>query len=194
MLKLLIALGLTPLLLAQFSDVHQGFGLDIGSNGSGVFFSRQYTHESGKYSLSGELRFYDIKASDETIVYDWYYNQYQSVGGKSLLLVPFFLGSNYYPFAGMIANNFSPFVTFKSGPILTINGQESGRFINRWVNSETHGSWGGFAGVGAEIRTVSSTTIMLQMGYEYLPLAKISDGEKDYSGLLIHISFNRLKK
>ena len=83
MLKLLIAVGLPSFLVAQFNDVHQGFGLDIGSNGSGIFLARQYTHESGKYSLSGELRFYDIKASEETIVYDWYYNQYQSVGGKS---------------------------------------------------------------------------------------------------------------
>ena len=184
-----------PLVIeGQFDHVHNGFGLDIGSSGSGVFIMRQYNHNSGNYSLSGELRFYDIKSSNETIVYDWYTNQYKSVSGISLILMPAFLGANYYPFSGKIANNFSPFITIKVGPLLTLNGLEKGRFLHRWSNAETHWSAGGFFGVGAELRLVNMTSVMIHLGYEYLPLSRIADGKNDYSGLLIHIAFNRLKK
>ena len=190
----LLTVGIPVLLIGQFDHVHNGIGLDIGSSGSGVFIMRQYTHTSQKYSLSGELRFYDIKASNEIIVYDWYSNQYRSVGGKSLILMPAFFGANYYPFAGQIANNFSPFITLRGGPLFTLNGLETGKFVQRWSNAETHWSAGGFFGVGTEFRLVNMTSVLLHVGYEYLPLSRIADGENDYSGLLIHIAFNRLKK
>ena len=191
MLKQLIALGFPSLLVAQFSNVHEGFGLDIGSNGSGIFFSRHYTHESGKYSLSGELRFYDIKASDETIVYDWYYNQYQSVGGKSLLLVPFFLGSNYYPFAGKIANNFSPFINIKFGPIFILDGAENGSFKQKWYDKvEYYRSWGGFFGIGADIINSNNTILTVRVGYDELPMPQKIDGRNKYSGALVRFGFN----
>tara|TARA_Y100000590_G_scaffold70909_1_gene77724 strand:+ start:860 stop:1453 length:594 start_codon:yes stop_codon:yes gene_type:complete len=193
-LSILFAIIFPELLSGRFDDVHNGFGIDIGSNGSGVFILRQYTHNSEMFSLSGELRFYDIKASNETIVYDWYSNQYKSISGVSLVLIPTFFGANYYPFAGKIANNFSPFITFKSGPLLTVNGLESGKFIQRWSNAETHWSLGGFFGLGAELRLVNMTSVMFHIGYEFLPLSKDADGRKDYSGLLIHIAFNRLKR
>ena len=164
----LFTVGIPVLLIGQFDHVHNGFGLDIGSSGSGVFIMRQYTHTSQKYSLSGELRFYDIKASNEIIVYDWY--------------------SNFF------FNNFSPFITLRGGPLFTLNGLETGKFVQRWRNAETHWSAGGFFGVGTEFRLVNMTSVLLHVGYEYLPLSRIADGENDYSGLLIHIAFNRLKK
>jgi hypothetical protein len=35
---------------------------------------------------------------------------------------------------------------------------------------------------------------MVMVGFEYLPLNKKTDGKKDYSGFLIHLSFNRRAK
>ena len=78
--------------------------------------------------------------------------------------------------------------------MLTVNGLESGKFIQRWSNAETHWSLGGFFGLGAELRLVNMTSVMFHIGYEFLPLSKDADGRKDYSGLLIHIAFNRLKR
>jgi len=66
-----LTLFLPIILFGQFDQVTNGFGLDIGSNGSGIFVTRNYIHNSEKTSLNGEIRFYDIKADDETIVYDY---------------------------------------------------------------------------------------------------------------------------
>ena len=90
-MKLFFCFIFSSLLFGGFDQIYNGFGLDIGSNGSGIFITRQVTHESEYYSLNGEMRFYDIKASDETIVYNYYSGQYQSVGGKGLIMFQFSL-------------------------------------------------------------------------------------------------------
>jgi hypothetical protein len=181
-------------LLGQFEQVTNGFGLDIGSSGSGMFIMRNYVHASERLALNGELRFYDIKAEDETIVYDYYTGQYKSVGGKSLVMLPVFVGGNYYPFVGKIENNFSPFIAIKGGIVTTVNGQEFGTFSERWGKPDIQYSPGGFFGVGIDFKIVGQSSVMVMVGYEYLPLKKETDGKKDYSGFLIHLSFNRRAK
>ena len=178
-------------LFGQFDQVTNGFGLDIGSSGSGMFIIRNYVHASERIALNGEVRFYDIKAEDETIVYDYYTGQYKSVGGKSLVMLPVFFGGNYYPFVGKIENNFSPFIAIKGGVVTTVDGDESGTFSERWKKSDIQFSPGGFLGVGIDFKIVGQSSVMVMVGFEYLPLKKEADGKKDYSGFLIHLSFNR---
>ena len=98
--KILLNIFLCSTLFSQFDQLYNGFGVDIGTSGSGIFLTRQAIHDSKYFSLNGEIRLYDIKASDETIVYDYYSGHYQTVGGKSLFMLPFFFGSNYYLFNG----------------------------------------------------------------------------------------------
>ena len=99
------------------------------------------------------------------------------------------------PFAGEIANNFSPFVTLRGGPIFTIDGEETGdNFMERWSNSQTHWSPGGFIGGGVEFKWVNLSSVILHIGVDILPLSQTADGRKDYSGMLIHIAFNRFRK
>ncbi len=181
-------------LFGQFDQVQNGFGLDIGSSGSGMFITRHYIHASEKFVLNGELRFYDIKAEDETIVYDYYSGQYKTVGGKSLFMLPAFIGTNYYPFVGKIENNFSPFIVVKGGVITTVDGKESGTFSERWKNPILQFSPGGFVGCGIDFKMVGQSSVSAMVGYEILHLNKIADGKKDYSGFLIHLSFNRRAK
>ena len=88
-MRILLSLTFCSTLFADFNQIYNGFGLDIGTNGSGIFVTRQAIHDSENYSLNAEVRFYDIKASDETIVYNYYSGQYQTVGGKSLVMLPF---------------------------------------------------------------------------------------------------------
>jgi|TARA_Y100000294_G_C8554643_1_gene336718 hypothetical protein len=181
-------------LLGQFDQVTNGFGLDIGSSGSGMFIMRNYIHASEKLALNGEVRFYDIKADDETIVYDYYTGQYKSVGGQSLVMLPVFIGGNYYPFVGKIENNFSPFIAIKGGVVTTVNGDEFGHFRRRWKEPTIQYTPGGFLGVGIDFKIVGQSSVMVMVGFEYLPLKKETDGKKDYSGFLIHLSFNRRAK
>ena len=190
----LIILLFPVLVLGNFDHVSNGFGLDIGSSGSGIFIMRNYGHSSERYSLNGELRYYDIKADDETIVRDYYTGQYKTLGGKSLFMLPAFIGANYYPFVGKIENNFSPFITVKGGMLTTVDGREFGSFSERWKNSEIQFSPGGFLGVGIDFKMVGQSTVMVMVGFELLPLKKIADGKNNYSGFLIHLSFNRRAK
>ena len=190
-MKIFFSFLFPVLLLGQFDQAFNGFGLDIGSSGSGMFITRQLTHTSEIYSLNGELRFYDIKADDETIVYDYYTGQYQSVGGKSLFMMPLLIGANYYPFTGKIENNFSPFITARAGAVLTVDGKEFGTFSQRWKNPDTQISPGGFIGIGIDLKMVGQSSVSTMVGLELLPLNEQADGQNNYSGFLIHLSFNR---
>ena len=181
-------------LFGQFDQITNGFGLDIGSSGSGMFVTRHYFHSSEKIALNSELRFYDIKAEEETIVYDYYTGQYKTVGGKSLFMIPVFFGTNYYPFVGKIENNFAPFIALKGGVVTTVDGREFGTFSERWKNPDVQYSPGGFVGVGIDFKIVGQSSVMAMVGVELLPLNQEADGEKDYSGFLIHLSFNRRAK
>ena len=181
-------------LFGQFDQITNGFGLDIGSSGSGMFVTRHYFHASEKIALNSELRFYDIKAEEETIVYDYYTGQYKTVGGKSLFMIPVFFGTNYYPFVGKIENNFAPFIALKGGVVTTVDGREFGTFSERWKNPDVQYSPGGFVGVGIDFKIVGQSSVMVMVGVELLPLNQEADGEKDYSGFLIHLSFNRWAK
>jgi len=195
-MKIIIHFLVFPiLLLGQFSKTQYGLGLDIGSSGSGIFFNHMWTNTTETMSLITEFRFFDVKGDEETIVYDYWTNQYSTVGGQNLVLLPMLAGVNYYPFAGKIANNFSPFVTLRGGPIFTIDGEETGdNFMERWSNSQTHWSPGGFIGGGVEFKWVNLSSVILHIGVDILPLSQTADGRKDYSGMLIHIAFNRFRK
>ena len=182
------------LLLGQFNERYRGFGLDIGSSGSGVFITFSSLHSSEKISLNSELRFYDIKAPDETLVYDYYSGQTRNAGGISLVMFPAFVGVNYYPFAGKIENNFSPFITTRGGLVFTIDGKETGSFKNRWTSAKTQFSPGGFIGAGVDFKMVGQTFVSTMFGLEIIKLNEAADSVEDYSGFLIHLSFNRRLK
>ena len=191
---ILIVCFVPILLKGQFNDRYRGFGLDIGSSGSGLFVTFSSLHSSQKMSLNGEFRFYDIKAPDETLVYDYYSGQTRNAGGISLVMFPLFFGVNFYPFVGKIENNFSPFITTRGGIVFTIDGKESGTFKNRWTKANTQFSPGGFIGAGIDFKMVGQTSVSTMFGIEIIKLNEIADSVKDYSGFLIHISFNRRLK
>ena len=190
-MRLILKFAFISILCGQFEQPYYGFGLDIGSSGSGLFINGQMSHNSKKYSLNAELRFYDIKDPNESIVYDPYYGTTRAIGGVSLIMVPIFIGSNYYPFINKIDNNFSPFLAMRGGGLFTVNGAEVGSFWQRWKNVETQFTMGGFFGFGIDFKLYGQTTVSPMVGYEILPLENEADGQKDYSGMLIHIAFNR---
>ena len=92
-MKIILPFIMSNLIGANFNNVSNGFGLDIGSRGSGVFLIRQYLDNEKPIGLNLELRFYDVKGENETVFYDYYTGTYQSISGKSLFLSPSFLVS-----------------------------------------------------------------------------------------------------
>ena len=190
MTKILLYIIFNSLLISEYNRVYNGYGFDLGSNGSGVFVTRQYMHSTGNFSFNGELRFYDIKSSDETFAYDYNTGQYRSVGGKSLVMLPIFIGGNYYPFNEKIENNFSPLLTARFGGVISFDGKETGDFRQRWSNPDTQITPGGFLGIGIDFRMENQRVVSAMIGFELLPLEYEFDNMNNYSGGLIHIAFN----
>ncbi len=190
-IKIVLCIIFTSNLWGKFDQHYYGFGLDIGTSGSGVFINGQTNYHTKTFSLNAELRFYDIKDPNETPVYDPYYGSTRTVGGVSLVMVPVFIGGNYYPFIGKIENNFAPFIALRIGSLFTFDGSEKGPFMERWKDFDYQVSLGGFLGGGIDFNLYGQTTVSAMVGREILPLKDFADGEKDYSGMLIHIAFNR---
>ena len=169
-----------------------GAGLDVGSRGSGIFLNYLYGNNKKNFDIIGEVRYFDIKGETESIVYDNWTNQYITISGQNLLFIPALVGFNYHPFAGKIANNFSPFVTLRGGLNLSIDGREGdGSYKKIWRKAETQWSPIAFFGGGVEFRWYNQSSVALHIGADIIKLKKEADQKKDYSGLLIHISFNR---
>jgi len=169
-----------------------GAGLDVGSRGSGIFLNYLYGNNKKNIDIIGEVRYFDIKGETESIVYDNWTNQYITISGQNLLFIPALVGFNYHPFAGKIANNFSPFVTIRGGLNLSIDGREGdGSYKKIWRKAETQWSPIAFFGGGVEFRWYNQSSVALHIGADIIKLKKEADQKKDYSGLLIQISFNR---
>ena len=183
------------LLVGQSSNTRFGAGLDIGSKGSGFFFNYLMGNLDKNLDLVCEARYYDIKGETEMYVYDYWTNQYTTISGQNLILMPLMVGINYHPFSGKIANNFSPFITIRGGTTFAIDGKEGvGSYREKWGKAKTHWSPAGFIGGGIEFRWYSQSSIAVHIGSDILKLSQKADDKDDYSGLLIHIAFNRFKK
>jgi hypothetical protein len=180
------------IVFSNSSNKRFGAGLDVGSRGSGIFLNYLNGNNEKSFDIVGELRYFDIKGETESIVYDNWTNQYITISGQNLLFIPILVGFNYHPFAGEIANNFSPFVTIRGGLNLSIDGIEGdGSYKKIWRKAETQWSPIGFFGGGVEFRWYNQSSVALHIGSDIIKLKKEADQKKDYSGLLIHISFNR---
>jgi len=195
MIRFLFLLLISLNSIIASSNKRYGAGLDIGSKGSGIFFNYLSGNIEKNFDLVGEIRYFDIKGDTESIVYDYWTNQYVTISGQNLLFIPMFVGFNYHPFAGEIANNFSPFITFRGGLNFSIDGKEgNGSYKEIWGKADTQWSTAGFIGGGIEFRWYNQSSIALHIGSDIIKLKKKADQKTNYSGLLIHISFNRFIK
>jgi len=195
MKSLLFFILLSGFIFGDINNTRYGAGLDIGSKGSGIFFNYLIGNTEKNLDILCELRYFDIKGETESIVYDYWTGQYITISGQNLILIPFLVGVNYHPFAGKIANNFSPFITLRGGTNLAIDGEEGdGSYKQKWSKAKTHWSNAGFIGAGVEFRWYNQSSIALHIGADILKLSQKADEKDDYSGLLIHISFNRFVK
>ena len=195
MIRFLFFLLISLNIIIGSTNKRYGAGLDIGSKGSGIFFNYLSGNLEKNFDLVGVIRYFDIKGDTESIVYDYWTNQYVTISGQNLLFIPMLVGFNYHPFAGQIANNFSPFITFRGGLNFSIDGKEGdGSYKETWRKADTQWSTAGFIGGGIEFRWYNQSSIALHIGSDIIKLEKKADKKTNYSGLLIHISFNRFIK
>lgn len=190
-IKIIAAFVLLQTLLFA-SEGYKGFGLQVGEQGTGVFFHQTW-RSSDKLQWLFHGKIFDVKGDEQMMIYDYYTGRYRSVGDKYVFIVPLFGGGKYFPFANQIANNFAPFVTGQLGPVLTIDGAESNTFSTRWGKSKGIWSVGGYAGVGIDFLMANGMMVSVGAGMDILPMNGIVDGEKHYNGAIIHVGFNWLR-
>ena len=172
-------------------DNKYSIGLDIGTQGSGVNFN--YNNKlTDNIGYGATIRFFDIRATDELLVYDYYTGTYRSKNQVSLIMFPVFGYGSYYPFEGKIANNFSPFVRLSGGPIIVLDGDENiDSFSKRWKQAKSYAAIGGNIEFGVEFRMPGKVSFVAGMGFDYFPMPEKLDGKDDYSGVILQFSIIR---
>jgi len=177
------------LLSNLFGQMSKGFGMTAGTQGAGIHFSGAWKLKENLY-YGFEARYFDIKNENEIPVYNQYTGQYINVGDKALILLPFFGTLSWLPFEGKIANNFSPFLQLKGGPLLAIDGNEEFRkFKDRWRKAPTITSYGAQIVIGVSFLQMGGAKISPSIGFEFLPMGQKVDDEKRYDGTTINITW-----
>ena len=189
MKKILTILIWSIIISNNFAQMKKGIGLTTGTQGSGIHFIGDWKlNENFFYGF--EVRYFDIKNETEIPVYNQYTGQYINVGDKALVLLPFFATARWLPFEGKIANNFSPFVQLKGGPLLAIDGNESYRkFNSRWRKAPTFTSYGAQVVIGVSFLQMGGSSISPSIGFEFLPMGRTVDDKKRYDGTTINITW-----
>ncbi len=189
MKKILPILIWSIIISNSFAQMKKGIGLTTGTNGSGIHFIGNWKLNK-KIFYGFEVRYFDIKNETEIPVYNQYTGQYINVGDKALVLLPFYATARWLPFEGKIANNFSPFVQLKGGPLLAIDGNESYRKFNaRWRKAPTFTSYGGQIVIGVSFLQMGGSSISPSIGFEFLPMGRTVDDKKRYDGTTINITW-----
>lgn len=188
-LVILFMAGMSNPLCSINKGQYRGFGLNTGTEGSGITLNYQW-NVADKVSLGVESRLFDIKADDEFVTYNSYTGRYESINDQSLIILPFFGGGSFYPFEGAIANNASPFITAKFGPVISFDGDETiNGFFNRWQKANGYFSLGGYIGLGIEMLWANRMTIAIGIGRDILPMRVTIDGKTSYSGTVLSFTF-----
>ena len=189
MKKIFIFITIGMMISVGHAQMKKGIGPMLGTRGYGIIFSGQWQIKSN--IITGfETRFYDIKNDSELPGYNRFTGQPLNVGDKALFMVPLFGTVRWLPFEGKIANNFSPFVEMKLGPILAVDGDEDTRkFSNRWGKAGTIMTYGIQVAFGVDFLQMGGSAISPSIGYEYLPMGKEVDGRTNYNGTVVNITF-----
>ena len=189
MKKIIICITIGMMISIGQAQMKKGIGPMLGTRGVGIIFSGQWQIKSN--IITGfETRFYDIKNDSELPGYNRFTGQALNVGDKALFMVPLFGTVRWSLFEGKIANNFSPFMEMKLGPILAVDGIEDTRkFSNRWGKAGTIMTYGIQVAFGVAFLQMGGSTISPSIGYEYLPMGKEVDGRTNYNGTVVNIAF-----
>ena len=191
MKKLILAILFISLGFGQMSNTKYGVGLNIGDRGAGAFFHK-HIKSYNFIKLGATIRWMDIRPSKEIPRYNYYTGQYENKNTVSLATFPLFGVINFYPFEGKIANNFSPFITAKAGPILVLDADEDVKsFTKRWMDAKGTFTYGGNIGVGVEFRQPGKVHYSIEFTYDFIPLKNTIDFYDKLDGTVLSFSIHR---
>ncbi len=109
-----------------------------------------------------------------------------------MAIFPLFGTINFYPFEGKIANNFSPYISAKFGPVLVLDADATvNSFSDRWLNAESKFTYGGNFGVGIEFRQPGRFHYSIEFSYDLLPLSTTIDDYTNLNGTVLSFSIHR---
>ena len=183
---LFISLG-----FSQINSAKQGFGLNVGDVGAGIFYHR-HLKSFENVKLGASIRWADIRPAREIPIYNYYTNQYENRNTVSLAMFPLFGTFNYYPFEDKIANNFSPYLALKAGPVLVLDADEAiNSFVKRWTKAAASVTYGGIFGVGVEFRQPGKVHYAIELSYDLIPLSNTIDGYSNLNGTVLSFSIHR---
>ncbi|MEA1880798.1 MAG: hypothetical protein U9N31_00105 [Candidatus Marinimicrobia bacterium] len=189
MKKIIVVLCFGMVFSFSQTQMQKSLGGMMGTRGFGLVFSGQWQLKQD-LAVGFETRYYDIKNDTELPIYNQYTGQSYNVGDKALFMIPVFGTVKWFPFEGKIANNFSPFVALKLGPVLAVDGKEEYRkFKKRWGKASTSTYYGSQIVFGVAFRQRGGGTISPSIGFEFLPMGKEIDGRSNYDGVAINITW-----
>ena len=122
---------------------------------------------------------------------DWGSATASKVNKFDLYIAQTLFGLKYHPFVGQIANNFSPYLMFSTGPLALIDVPEYGKLNSKIKNTSTYYNSGFVLGFGADFMIQSRQTISIFIGYDHINTSNIVDGRNKYNGTIIKLMFGQ---
>ena len=191
MKRLLFIIALISLGFGQISSAKHGGGLNVGDRGAGIFYHRNVKNFDN-IKLGATIRWFDIRPPEEIPSYNYYTGQYENKNTISLAIFPLFGTVNFYPFEGKIANNFSPYIFTKLGPILVLDADANIKsFSERWFNADSKFTYGGNFGVGIEFRQPGKLHYSVEFSYDLIPLSSPIANYSNLNGTVLSFSIHR---
>ena len=191
MKKLIFIIVLIALGFGQMSSTKHGVGLNVGDRGAGIFYHR-HIKSYDNIKLGATIRWLDVRPPEEIPSYNYYTGQYENKNTISLAIFPLFGVLNYYPFEGKIANNFSPYISTKLGPVLVLNADANVKsFFERWFNANSKFTYGGNIAVGVEFRQPGKVHYSVEFSYDLIPLSSPISNYNDLNGTVLSFAIHR---
>jgi hypothetical protein len=175
----------------QISSAKHGAGLNVGDRGAGIFYHRNIKSYN-VFKLGATIRWLDIRPPEEIPTYNYYTGQYENKNTVSLAIFPMFGTINFYPFEGKIANNFSPYISAKFGPVLVLDADATvNSFSDRWFNADSKFTYGGNIGIGVEFRQPGKFHYSIEFTYDLIPLSSAVGNYDNLNGTVLSFSIHR---
>ena len=191
MKRLIFIITIISLGFGQISSAKRGGGLNVGDRGAGIFYHRNVKNFDN-IKLGATIRWFDIRPPEEIPSYNYYTGQYENKNTISLAIFPLFGTINFYPFEGKIANNFSPYISAKLGPILVLDADANIKsFSERWFNADSKFTYGGNFGVGIEFRQPGRLHYSVEFSYDLIPLSSPIANYSNLNGTVLSFSIHR---
>ncbi len=153
----------------------QGLGFDLVFSNSGFgigFFWQKFFNPN--LLLYTNLLISGARNTDEFEVRYYNYNtgrieEFVPNKVNRLYMFPFTIGLQHYIFADELVESFKPFLNLGVGPTFIIATPYQREFFNAFGYAQFYTRFGASVGAGAELSSVASTVLSLNIKYYYIP-------------------------